>query len=101
MGIQPLTFVFPGVSVSELMNTQGNPNHRKAKLKEILIALIESEKVDTLGDLHDLTGFDLRTISKITEMTNDEIIGIFVFKKGISWVAPSSIEAKMIALGEI
>jgi len=74
--------------------------HRKI-LKALVIRLIEDPKVENLGQLFNLTELTLRGLMQITGLTEDEIIGIFVFKKGISYIDPSSTEARLVALGEM
>ena len=79
-----------------------SPNIKnKQILKDILLNLIEEPKVENLGQLFNLTGLTLRGLRAVTGLTEDEIIGTFVFKKGISFIDPSSTEARLIALGEV
>ena len=79
---------------------QVSPNE-KGQLKSILINLVERRDVKTLGDLHEITGMDLKTIMRVTGLSEDEVVGIFVYKQGISWLDPHSKEARLFALGEI
>ncbi len=69
-------------------------------LKEVFVRLIEDPKVKTLGQLQDITGTDLRTLMKVTGLSEVDVVGRFIFKKGISFLDPRSTEAKLIALGE-
>ena len=76
----------------------GNPNEA---FKRTILECIKSKNVRTIPDLLKISKLTLAEICEVSEVCEEQIIEIFLFKQGIWWLEASSPDALPYAIGEV